>query len=119
MHLQDRVKPAVHTAAQGLTDGGGVYAEACTGFLACHDYHQRSLLSGSCRVHAGGAEEDMKILQQRDLTAEERLAARLRLAEKRVLQSTLDAVRRCSDVPLQICFSARSFVYDFAMLTAA
>ncbi len=36
----------------------------------------------------------MKILQQRDLTAEERLAARLRLAEKRVLQSTLDAVRR-------------------------
>ena len=36
----------------------------------------------------------MKILQQRDLSAEERLASRLRLAEKRILQSTLDAVRR-------------------------
>ncbi len=41
----------------------------------------------------------MKLLQQRDLSAEERLAARLRLAEKRVLQSTLDAVRRCA-IPL-------------------
>ena len=38
----------------------------------------------------------MKLLQQRDLSAEARLAARLRLAEKRVLQSTLDAVRRCA-----------------------
>lgn len=36
----------------------------------------------------------MKLLQVRDLSAEARLAARLRLAEKRVLQSTLDAVRR-------------------------
>ena len=51
----------------------------------------------------------MKILQQRDLTAEERLAARLRLAEKRVLQSTLDAVRRCADVPLwKHCHCIRS-----------
>ena len=40
----------------------------------------------------------MKLLQQRDLSTEERLAARLRLAEKRVLQSTLDAVRRCASV---------------------
>ena len=38
----------------------------------------------------------MKLLQQRDLSAEARLAARLRLSEKRILQSTLDAVRRCS-----------------------
>ena len=38
----------------------------------------------------------MKLLQQRDLSAEARLAARLRLAEKRILQSTLDAVRRCA-----------------------
>ena len=58
----------------------------------------------------------MKILQQRDLTAEERLAARLRLAEKRVLQSTLDAVRRCSDVLLRTCLSAQSIVIDLAML---
>lgn len=38
----------------------------------------------------------MKILQQRDLSTEERLAARLRLAEKKILQTTLDAVRRCA-----------------------
>ena len=38
----------------------------------------------------------MKLLQQRDLSAAARLAARLRLSEKRILQSTLDAVRRCS-----------------------
>ena len=37
----------------------------------------------------------MKLLQQRDLSSEARLAARLRLSEKRILQSTLDAVRRC------------------------
>ncbi len=36
----------------------------------------------------------MKILQRRELPPRERLAARLRLAEKRILQSTLDAVRR-------------------------
>ena len=61
----------------------------------------------------------MKILQQRDLTAEERLAARLRLAEKRVLQSTLDAVRRCADVPLWTSISAGSIAIVFAVLTAA
>jgi len=43
---------------------------------------------------AGTAEDDVKILQQRDLSTEARLAARLRLAEKRILQSTLDAIRR-------------------------
>ena len=60
----------------------------------------------------------MKILQQRDLTAEQRLAARLRLAEKRVLQSTLDAVRRCADVQPWNCLSARSHAIEFALLTA-
>lgn len=37
----------------------------------------------------------MKILQRAELSAEERLAARLRLSEKRILQGTMDAVRRC------------------------
>ena len=47
-------------------------------------------------MQAGTAEDDVKILQQRDLSTEERLAARLRLAEKKILQTTLDAVRRCA-----------------------
>ena len=46
-------------------------------------------------AHAGSAEEDLKILQQARLSEEERVAARLRMAEKRILQGTLDAVRRC------------------------
>ena len=45
---------------------------------------------------AGPAEEDMKLLQRGGLGAREALAARLRLAEKRILQSTMDAVRRCA-----------------------
>ena len=36
----------------------------------------------------------MKLLQRGGLGPRERLAARLRLAEKRILQSTMDAVRR-------------------------
>ncbi|CAL5229330.1 g12636 [Coccomyxa viridis] len=63
-----------------------------------NEYEVLSLLLGECKTrlgsYAGTAEDDVKLLQQRDLSAEERLAARLRLAEKRVLQSTLDAVRR-------------------------
>ncbi len=45
---------------------------------------------------AGSAEEDLKLLQQQGLSERERLAARLRMAEKRILQGTLDAVRRCA-----------------------
>ncbi len=47
-------------------------------------------------MRAGPAEEDLKLLQRPGLAPRERLAARLRLAEKGVLQSTMDAVRRCS-----------------------
>lgn len=51
-----------------------------------------------CTCNAGPLEEDMKLLQRGGLGPRERLAARLRLAEKRVLQSTMDAVRRCTIV---------------------
>lgn len=51
-------------------------------------------LSGCAWCGAGSAEEDLKILQQPGLPPEERLAARLRISEKRILQGTLDAVRR-------------------------
>ncbi len=50
----------------------------------------------ACVVGAGTAEEEVKILQRPELSEEERLAARLRLSEKRILQGTMDAVRRCS-----------------------
>ena len=60
----------------------------------------------------------MKILQQRALSAEERLAARLRLAEKRILQSTLDAVRRCCDVAILISFICPKHCHQSRKLTA-
>lgn len=43
---------------------------------------------------AGSIEEDVKRLQSRQLGARERLATRLVLAEKVLLQRTMDAVRR-------------------------
>lgn len=36
----------------------------------------------------------MKLLQERDLTPKQRLAAQLRLAEKRILRGTMEGVRR-------------------------
>lgn len=69
-HVQDRV-PLVHSRVPGVSDS-------------------------SCRrPRAGPAEEDLKLLQRGGLAPRPRLAARLRLAEKRVLQGTMDAVRRC------------------------
>ncbi|EIE20473.1 rubisco small subunit N-methyltransferase, partial [Coccomyxa subellipsoidea C-169] len=67
-----------------------------------NEYEVLQLLLGECRdrltsyagMHMGSAEEDVKLLQRPGLTAQERLAARLRKAEKAILQGTLDAVRR-------------------------
>ncbi|CAL8465053.1 g4588 [Coccomyxa elongata] len=63
-----------------------------------NEYEVLQLLLGECRdrltSYAGSAEEDLKLLQQAGLSERERLAARLRMAEKRILQGTLDAVRR-------------------------
>lgn len=53
---------------------------------------------------AGSVEEDVKLLQRPGLTAQERLAARLRKAEKAILQGTLDAVRRCVYARFSRCF---------------
>jgi hypothetical protein len=39
------------------------------------------------------------MLQRQDLSDEDRLAARLRLSEKRILLGTQDAVRRCVPSP--------------------
>ena len=49
-----------------------------------------------CRISAfsGGLEEDVKLLQQRDLGPRERVAAQLRLSEKRILRGTMEGVRR-------------------------
>ncbi|KAK9917898.1 hypothetical protein WJX75_009348 [Coccomyxa subellipsoidea] len=63
-----------------------------------NEYEVLQLLLGECRdrltSYAGSAEEDLKILQRGGLSPEARVAARLRMAEKRILQGTLDAVRR-------------------------
>jgi hypothetical protein len=69
-------------------------------------------LSGHvCGVWAGDMEADVKALQNPNLSERERLSHRLLLAEKRILQGTLDSVRRY--VPftvsrLQYCCVCRS-----------
>jgi hypothetical protein len=40
-------------------------------------------------------EADVKALQNPNLSVRERLARRMCLAEKRIVQGTLDSVRRC------------------------
>lgn len=50
----------------------------------------RELLQG----YSTGIEDDMKELQREDLSRRERVSAMLRLGEKRILQGTMDGVRR-------------------------
>ncbi|KAK9824456.1 hypothetical protein WJX72_010403 [[Myrmecia] bisecta] len=63
-----------------------------------NEYEVLQLLLGDCRerlsAYPTSIEEDVKLLQNRSLPAKQRLAARLCLAEKRIIQSTMDAVRR-------------------------
>ena len=63
-----------------------------------NEYEVLQLLLGECRerlsAYVGGAEEDTKLLQDATLTPRARVAASLRLGEKRILQATLDAARR-------------------------
>jgi protein-histidine N-methyltransferase len=63
-----------------------------------NEYEVLQLLSGECKERLGNygsaAEDDLKTLQRPDSSPREKVAARLRLAEKSVLQGTLDAVRR-------------------------
>lgn len=63
-----------------------------------NEYEILQLLMGDCRerlaAYAGSYEEDMKMLQQLDLTPRERLANKLRLGEKKVLSKTMDAMRK-------------------------
>lgn len=63
-----------------------------------NEYEVLQLLLGECKErlgnYGGAAEDDLKTLQRPDSARRERVAARLRLAEKSVLQGTLDTVRR-------------------------
>lgn len=63
-----------------------------------NEYEVLQLLLGECKERLGAygsaAEDDLKALQRPESSAREKKAARLRLAEKSVLQGTLDAVRR-------------------------
>ena len=63
-----------------------------------------------CTCYAGPADEDLKLLQRGGLGPRERLAARLRLAEKRVLQSTMDAVRRCAAAQTMLPYESQGAV---------
>lgn len=51
-------------------------------------------LRDSLQAYAGDFEEDVKVLQRRDLSAKERVAAVLRLSEKQILGGTMTGVRR-------------------------
>ncbi|GFR43931.1 hypothetical protein Agub_g5069, partial [Astrephomene gubernaculifera] len=63
-----------------------------------NEYEVLQLLMGDCRErlasYGSSYEEDVKTAQQAELGAKERLAVRLRLGEKRILNATMDAVRR-------------------------
>ena len=63
-----------------------------------NEYEVLQLLLNECKerltTYGGSAEDDTKLLQDPRLSPGARLAARLRLGEKRILQGTLDAVRR-------------------------
>lgn len=67
-----------------------------------NEYEILQLLMGDCReklsAYEGNVEEEVKSLQLQEMSPQERLAARLRLAEKRILTSMMDAVRRWAEV---------------------
>ncbi|GAX73871.1 hypothetical protein CEUSTIGMA_g1321.t1 [Chlamydomonas eustigma] len=63
-----------------------------------NEYEVLQLLMGDCRerlaCYRTSMEEDIKLSQQRDLSVKEKLAVKLRLSEKRIISSTMDAVRQ-------------------------
>ncbi|PNH12803.1 hypothetical protein TSOC_000234 [Tetrabaena socialis] len=63
-----------------------------------NEYEILQILMGDCRerlaVYTKSYEEDVKIAQQPALSPRERLAVKLRLGEKRIINATMDAVRR-------------------------
>ncbi|KAL4445791.1 hypothetical protein ABPG77_008990 [Micractinium sp. CCAP 211/92] len=62
------------------------------------EYEILQLMMGDLRdrfqAYASEYDDDVKDLQRRDLTPQQRLAAQLRLGEKRILRGTMDGVRR-------------------------
>eukprot|EP00198_Chlamydomonas_reinhardtii_P007563 XP_001696900.1 rubisco small subunit N-methyltransferase [Chlamydomonas reinhardtii] len=63
-----------------------------------NEYEILQILMGDCRErlasYTKSYEEDVKIAQQSDLSPKERLAVKLRLGEKRIINATMEAVRR-------------------------
>lgn len=63
-----------------------------------NEYEVLQLLMGDCRERLAeytlSLEEDIKINQRQDLSVRDRLAAKLRLSEKRIISTTMDAVRK-------------------------
>ncbi|GLC74385.1 hypothetical protein PLESTF_001507400 [Pleodorina starrii] len=63
-----------------------------------NEYEILQILMGDCRerlaAYTKSYEEDVKIAQQPGLSPKERLAVRLRLGEKRIINATMEAVRR-------------------------
>lgn len=63
-----------------------------------NEYEILQLMMGDLRdkiqAYATEFDDDIKDLQRRDLTPQQRLAAQLRLQEKRILRGTMDGVRR-------------------------
>ncbi|GIL70833.1 hypothetical protein Vretimale_3919 [Volvox reticuliferus] len=63
-----------------------------------NEYEILQILMGDCRerlaAYSKSYEEDVKIAQDPDLAPKERLAVKLRLGEKRIINATMEAVRR-------------------------
>lgn len=62
-----------------------------------NEYEILQLLMGDCRerlqAYTLSTEEDVKLAQQRNLDAKQRLAVKLRLSEKKIINATMEAVR--------------------------
>jgi len=62
-----------------------------------NEYEILQLIMGDCREklqgYAATYEEDIKVAQGRDLTPKQRVAAKLRLAERKIISGTMEAVR--------------------------
>ena len=61
----------------------------------CYDLPHTSHASSDHKLQAGSIEDNVKKLQRRDLSVKESLATRVQIAEQKILQGTVDAIRRC------------------------
>ena len=61
----------------------------------CYHLPHTSHASSDHEFQAGSIEDNVKKLQRRDLSVKESLATRVQIAEQKILQGTVDAIRRC------------------------